>query len=78
MVGEGPWTRALVQLQTVLVPPLALTPLQEQRKEGFNFTGFSVLPVTSSLLPKVFLNKASREMFLLKLQSKMWLFRNSC
>lgn len=34
--------------------------------------------MTSSLQPKVFLSKASREMFLLKLHSKMWLFRNSC
>lgn len=52
-------------------------PSAVKSKEGFNFTVFSVLLVTSSLLPKVFLNKASRETFLLKLHSKMWLFRNS-
>lgn len=40
--------------------------------------GSSVLLVTSSLLLKVFLNKASRPMIRLKLCSEMLLFRNPC
>ena len=76
--GEVSWTRAPGQLQAVLVPPLALASLQQWSEEGFCFTGSSVLPVTSSLLQKALLSKASRAVVLLKLRGEMLLFRNPC